>query len=57
MTEATIIWSFARYIKSRCSLNVMVAYQQNTGNTGYDYGLGAMLTVHQSIYVAKLIPF
>lgn len=32
--------------------NVMVAYQQNTGNTGYDYGLGKGVgDGHQTIYM------
>ena len=32
--------------------NVMVAYQQNTGNTGYDYGLGRGVgDGHQTIYL------
>ncbi len=36
--------------------NVMLAYQQNTGNTGYDYGLGqGVADGHQSIYLAKLL--
>ncbi|QGM28623.1 MULTISPECIES: OprD family outer membrane porin [Acinetobacter] len=32
--------------------NIMVAYQQNTGNTGYDYGLGRGVgDGHQTIYL------
>lgn len=32
--------------------NIMVAYQQNTGNTGYDYGLGRGVgDGHQTIYM------
>ena len=34
------------------SHNLMVAYQQNTGNTGYDYGLGRGVgDGHQTIYM------
>ena len=47
------IWSLSSTYNTG-NHNVMVAYQQNTGNTGYDYGLGqGVADGHQTMYLAN----
>lgn len=45
------IWALSGVYNSR-NHNIMIAYQQNTGNTGYDYGLGKGVgDGRQSVYL------